>query len=372
MTGATTSATTSSETLLPPTIKTKDDDRSHSNSKRRYQHYGIYRYGDIEKKWLRPPLSAGMLCWVLQTKGKRRQGGGQRKELLNRALVMDVSSTTTTTTTTNKEDTSGNSPSHKKQKTSNDNINDKDDRILVQYPKGSTYRVKRENILPVLTWPPVAQPLVMVLPETRLYHRWTVVHTQATDQFCEIGCDVGILVHRIWQFAAQRRRIWGLDKGPGGIASAQQRYPDLADQFRVWNVPLLAFSDNDKDNVTTNHGADSTNATATVTEETHHGDDEGDAAAKKDNNSAPQQTPLPMDLFAKDDNNNDDDDDIHKSLVVAIDINGNRELEAVRQCMQLVIQEWKPRLIVVKSRALYKDLGYDETTATPPSKLSPP
>lgn len=44
--------------------------------------------------------------------------------------------------------------------------------------------------------------------------------------------------------------------------------------------------------------------------------------------------------------------DRKEPLVVAIDINGNRMLPAVLQCIELVLT-WSPRLIVVKSRALY-------------------
>ena len=53
----------------------------------------------------------------------------------------------------------------------------------------------------------------------------------------------------------------------------------------------------------------------------------------------------------------DDDDDeclSSSSLVVAIDINGNRELEAVQQCLARVQSMWQPRLIIVKSRALHQ------------------
>ncbi len=45
--------------------------------------------------------------------------------------------------------------------------------------------------------------------------------------------------------------------------------------------------------------------------------------------------------------------------VVAIDVNGNREIDGVLQCLQSVInQDWKqhPRLIIVKSRYLYWQL----------------
>jgi hypothetical protein len=43
------------------------------------------------------------------------------------------------------------------------------------------------------------------------------------------------------------------------------------------------------------------------------------------------------------------------SLVVAIDINGNRELPAVLKCIEIML-ELSPRLIIVKSRELYTRL----------------
>lgn len=42
-----------------------------------------------------------------------------------------------------------------------------------------------------------------------------------------------------------------------------------------------------------------------------------------------------------------------ESLVVSIDINGNRELPAVLKCIQFVLDSWAPRLIMVKSRELH-------------------
>jgi hypothetical protein len=45
--------------------------------------------------------------------------------------------------------------------------------------------------------------------------------------------------------------------------------------------------------------------------------------------------------------------------VIAIDINGNRDVDGVLECLQAVMNEkWirHPRLIVVKSRFLYWDL----------------
>jgi hypothetical protein len=45
---------------------------------------------------------------------------------------------------------------------------------------------------------------------------------------------------------------------------------------------------------------------------------------------------------------------IKSHLVVAIDINGNREIEAVVECLKRVMNWWSPKLIIVKSRSLYK------------------
>ena len=42
--------------------------------------------------------------------------------------------------------------------------------------------------------------------------------------------------------------------------------------------------------------------------------------------------------------------------VIAIDINGNRMLPAVLDCIQLALDKWSPRLIIVKSRELYAKL----------------
>jgi hypothetical protein len=48
--------------------------------------------------------------------------------------------------------------------------------------------------------------------------------------------------------------------------------------------------------------------------------------------------------------------DVDGGLVVAIDINGNRALEAVEACLERVLKLWNPRLVVVKSRSLYSKL----------------
>ena len=47
---------------------------------------------------------------------------------------------------------------------------------------------------------------------------------------------------------------------------------------------------------------------------------------------------------------------VSKPVVVAVDINGNRELEAVQDCLAVVLESVQPEVVVVKSRALYNQL----------------
>jgi len=47
-------------------------------------------------------------------------------------------------------------------------------------------------------------------------------------------------------------------------------------------------------------------------------------------------------------------------LIVSIDINGNRMLPAVLKCLQLVLDAWSPRLVIVKSRELYAKFEEEE------------
>ena len=162
---------------------------------------------------------------------------------------------------------------------------DSENRVLVKYPLGSTYRVRRKNLMPVLEH---HSNLILVASETEDYRRSAVVHTLKTDSFMEIGCDFGILVDTV----DCDSRI-GIDKSEESIGIAKERYPSR--EF------LLA------------------------------------------------------DVFE------DFDTTAHKPTVIAIDINGNRALPAVIDCIQLAIDAWSPRLIVVKSRELYAKMKADES-----------
>jgi hypothetical protein len=172
-------------------------------------------------------------------------------------------------------------------------------RVRVQYPAGSTYAVQHNHLQPVLEH---ARNLVLVLPETDLYRRCCVVHTLADETFLEIGCAAGITVKRVWETGQQQQqgtcasatsRVVGIDKSAFSIRDAKQRYPDLAGSFFEWDVLF-----------------------------------------------DPVQ-PAAMSALSR------------PPDVVAMDINGNRELPAVLECLQAVWKLWRPRLVIVKSRALY-------------------
>jgi hypothetical protein len=219
-------------------------------------HYRYVRHDQIEANFF-PNLEngyykEGTLCWVLLSKGNKKS-----PQLYQRARV--VSSLIP---------------------------ENKEDRILIQYPKGSTYHVRRSNLMPVLEH---ESNLILVASETSDYRRVSIVQTRPEDHFIEVGCDFGILVDSV-----DAKSSLGIDKSEESIRIARERYPTgnflLGDIFEGLDVPVY--------------------------------------------NKAP--------------------------LVVSIDINGNRQLNAVLKCIQLVLDEWSPRLIIVKSRELYAKMVKDD------------
>jgi len=102
------------------------------------------------------PLDDGTLCWVLRgrhSKVKRSaataNGHGvseeqrQRKALFNRAWTVGNSPATSYNDNQNGIPSTAND--------NHDNDDDNENRILVQYRLGSTYHVRRVNLLPVLS-----------------------------------------------------------------------------------------------------------------------------------------------------------------------------------------------------------------------------
>jgi hypothetical protein len=261
-------------------------------------------------------LAPGSLCWVMKSKGLQSgQDNGaslQRRDLFQRARVVV-----------------------------DENVESSDSmrRVLVRYPKGSTYHVKRRNLIPILE---TMGRLVLIMAETPDYRRAAVIHTCIGDTFLEIGCDYGACVDRVHRalhelssvpidpncppillpaISDAQRWCIGIDKSTESIEIAKRQYPHCF----FSNMDVLS--------------KEGTNHLQTLYE-----------------------TIFPT---------------AHASIV-AIDINGNREIPAVIQCIHTVMnpnspgQQQLPRLILVKSRLLYHKLreisppkvSQDQTTAS--------
>ena len=204
-------------------------------------------------------------------------------------------------------------------------------RILVRYSRGATYRVRAYNLIPILEPSSSSSlpPLVVLVPETNIYRRVARVHTTPDDTFMEIGCDYGITVDKIRQSLEDGGdvpivwppkeedggevtgenekkvvgcRVLGIDKSKESIDIANERFPKC--KFALGNILI----------------PEEMSSVRTLCEQSLMG-------------SAPS--------------------------VICIDVNGNREIDGVLECLSMVMNEkWEksPRLIIVKSRFLYWEL----------------
>jgi hypothetical protein len=270
------------------------------------------------------------------------------------------------------------------------------DRIRVQYPKGSTYNVRSKFLLPIvdalymdqMVLPSLLRrrgpihasccnkAIVLVYPETNLYRRACVLHTTVLEHFIEIGCAEGITCQRVYETSSNhhtdttvctngtelpsRRIILGIDKSTSSIRIARNKYSRSSQHpyfvtgdvlTRHWNddeytgtthvehavivrgimqrlLLVRTVDDNSDNRGTMNH-------TITTNLWLHH--DDADVADDAPTTTTTTSTP---------------------SMVVAIDINGNRDIDPVLQCIQLVMNQLVPRLILVKSRSLYNQITY--------------
>jgi len=135
------------------------------------------------------------------------------------------------------------------------------------------------------------QRVILLVPETVDYRRLCIVHTRPQDGFIEIGSDLG---KTIGQVVASK--TLGIDKSSTSVEIASNDYPTI--QFLEKDV-LVESKDWWKDLLISSN-------------------------------------------FTTDD------------LIVGIDINGNREFEAVRECLKRVLEWWEPRLVLVKSRSMFR------------------
>jgi hypothetical protein len=188
--------------------------------------YSYVLYEELESRYFSSPLPVGTLCWTLKSKGVKKGGHGarqQRTQLFSRARV--ISTTTTSSDEEEEED-------HYY------------DRVLVRYSKGSSYHVRRSNLIPILEHTTVHyccdDKIVLVTPETPQYRRACVVHTYR-ESFLEIGCDFGITIDRVQASLVvggsvaritgaqdvpiddDKPRFLGIDKSPESIDIARKR-----------------------------------------------------------------------------------------------------------------------------------------------------
>ena len=266
------------------------------------------------------PLSKEQLCWVLLSK----------KGFFKRARVVcdtgkDAEDDNDNDGSNQNKDEKGKEKSQAVTPTST-TVVDEDRRILVRYPKGSTYRVRRTNLLPVLEDSKQSKskpPLVIVSSETKDYRRVAITHTLPDDHFVEIGCDFGILCDSV-----DCKSALGIDKSETSIGIARERYPNQT----FWLCDIF-----EEEFETMMKSASSSSSPSSLSSVGDKEEGHSEDAMTSSNQLAAR------DFF-------------QQPLVVAIDINGNRLLPAVIDCIQLVMDKLKPRLIVVKSRELYSVL----------------
>jgi hypothetical protein len=269
-------------------------------------HYSEYKYvqGDriLDKKGgiLKSTFSVGQHVWVCLSRGQRRQQNDgnmdgkkgledesspvslnkQRCKLFSRAVV------------------------------DSDEDDERDSRICVRYPHGSTYRVRSSLLLHIIdeSVTSVSGPHVVIFAETSEYRRACIVHTGPNESFCEIGCACGITCQKVKLYGHADRLVVGLDKSEQEILKAKASVPDC------------------------------TFATCDILRSTEEW--------------------LPMvDKIPQSKMDGEQGRSGFCPTVVAIDINGNRELQAVLSCLQVAMDVWRPRLILVKSRSLYHGIG---------------
>ena len=176
-----------------------------------------------------------------------------------------------------------------------------------------------------------AVPRCYCCKETSDYRRVASMVVRPHDVVLEIGSDLGLTCAIAWPLCGGK--LVGVDLSETSVATARQAYPNI--QFEVLDALQANTAANLRALMPTPHDAseppndDAQGATGVV--------DAVDGGGVKQREESVVRS--------------------GSYTVFFIDINGNRPLPAVLSVLQLVLQEFRPRLVCVKSRALHATLS---------------
>eukprot|EP00560_Eucampia_antarctica_P009063 CAMPEP_0197828336 /NCGR_PEP_ID=MMETSP1437-20131217/4919_1 /TAXON_ID=49252 ORGANISM="Eucampia antarctica, Strain CCMP1452" /NCGR_SAMPLE_ID=MMETSP1437 /ASSEMBLY_ACC=CAM_ASM_001096 /LENGTH=352 /DNA_ID=CAMNT_0043429509 /DNA_START=105 /DNA_END=1160 /DNA_ORIENTATION=+ len=276
-------------------------------------------------------FQAGMLVWVLKSKGKRSRvkktamsdasrqpdESGEKKELFLRARVVSTES----------EDEEGSSYNS----CCDDSGKKKERRILIRYPKGSTYHVRESFLIPVLenNNGRFQEPIVIVASETPEYRRSSAVHTCVGESFLEIGCDFGICVDKVRKFLTDIQHV--------PIENTTSTTTTTTNTDQTTQIVSHNNTDNvvnDNNNNETNDdgkrvfclGIDKSQTSLDIAEERYPDTTFSLEDALTEDGTAKLRTLCKEHMIG------------NYPSVVAIDINGNREVAGVLHCLRNVMK----------------------------------
>ncbi|GMH52522.1 hypothetical protein TrRE_jg4972 [Triparma retinervis] len=217
-----------------------------------------------------------------------------------------------------------------------DIVKDIDRRVEVIYPRGSTYRVRRGELYPIfeesvddptyifgsdngtsrdkwhLADTGLLDKLVLVCTETDAYRRLSMLHVTRSDTFLEIGCDYGICIGAVLKSCAVAE--------PEPRRERDEQHVPRKVEERILGVDIS---------------------------------EESIGIARKSHEGFCFEVIDALSVQGMEDLKNLCDETLGgPPTVVAIDINGVREVEAVQKCIRNAMT-LGPRLIIVKSRNLF-------------------
>lgn len=141
--------------------------QSNIDSDKKYYYIG---FDQINEVFFFPHLPKHTACRVMISKGKKNN----RTQLIPDSVITLEDYDAEQSQKIIEENMSG--TGEEKENTS------KEHRIKSQYPSGSTYHIRRSNLVPILQPHHHKQKIVVLVPETVDYRRLCIVHTRPQDR----------------------------------------------------------------------------------------------------------------------------------------------------------------------------------------------